>query len=191
MRTLWGSYIAFSPSTANFVSYGGQIKKQSFSGSVTTDISNSLYRSPYTLLGLNLISLGDSAAISFETELDDAFRCEVSASRKINDFSMVYIVVGVPVKQICSCSGYIPYEKTCVTQCPAEYGQKAFNDGGMACEKGVNTVTTTTTIHKTTTTSTTISTGKTATSTTTNQAIAGASSAASTSSSSSSSLSDS
>ena len=34
VRTLWGSYIAFAPATASFASYGGQISKKSFSGSV-------------------------------------------------------------------------------------------------------------------------------------------------------------
>ena len=146
VRTLWGSFIAFSPSTASFVSYGGQIKRQKFSGSVTTDISNTIYRSPYALLGLNLISLGDQSSIQFSTKLDDAFSCVVSASRTVNDFSMVYIVVGVPVSQVCACgTGLIPYEDNCVSDCPASYGRKVFNDGGVACVHGVSSVTTTTT----------------------------------------------
>ena len=146
MRTLWGSYIAFSPSDAKFVSYGGQIKRHSFSGSITTDISNTIYRSPYTLLGLNMISLGDQSAIDFSTQLNDAFSCVVSASRKINDFSMVYIVIGVSVSQACACGAdLVAYEDKCVSECPASYGRKTFSDGGVACVMGVNSMTTTTT----------------------------------------------
>ena len=80
IRRLWISYIAFCPSTASFVSYGGQISQRKFAGSVSSDISNSLYQTPYVLIGLNLLSLGSTQPISFNTMLEHAFHCQVSAS---------------------------------------------------------------------------------------------------------------
>ena len=79
----------------------------------------------------------------------------VSASRPINDFSMVYIVIGVSVSQACACGeGLVAYEDTCVSECPASYGRKTFSDGGVACVMGVNSMTTTTTSRTKTATTT-------------------------------------
>jgi len=61
------SWIAFSPATASFVSYGGQVSQSKFSGSVSSDISSTIYESDYTLYGLNLISILTGQGISFSS----------------------------------------------------------------------------------------------------------------------------
>ena len=135
IRRLWVSYIAFSPSTASFVSYGGQISQRKFAGSVSSDISKSIYHSPYVLIGLNLVSLGNSQPISFETVLGHAFHCEVAASRLVDEFSLVYIAVGVAPHDMCSsCGRYaIAAENQCVTTCPQGSIPHTYPDGGVGC----------------------------------------------------------
>lgn len=135
MRRLWLSYIAFSPATAPFVSYGGQITQKKFAGSVSSDISNSLYRSPYVLMGLSLLSVGSTQPLSFETVLDNSFLCEVKASRLVDEFGMVYIAVGVAPSKVCGRCGnsIIANENDCVTKCPDGTFTYTYKDGGVAC----------------------------------------------------------
>lgn len=59
------SWIAFSPRESSFVSYGGQVSLNKFSGSNSQDISGSIYRSEYSIYGMNLLSITSGKAISF------------------------------------------------------------------------------------------------------------------------------
>ena len=135
LNRLYVSYIAFSPSDASFVSYGGQISQRKFAGSVSSDISNSLYHTPYVLIGLNLVSIGNNQPISFETMLGNAFHCQVSASRMVEEFSLIYIAVGVAPSKLCSaCGRYaIASDNQCVTACPEGSSPFTYADSGVGC----------------------------------------------------------
>jgi len=51
------SYIAFSPNTSSFLSFGGQITDKKFQGSMHQDISNNIYKASHIIYGLSLISV--------------------------------------------------------------------------------------------------------------------------------------
>jgi len=135
LRRIWLSWLAFSPSTASFGSYGGQVSQNKYSGSVSSDISNSLYQNAYTLYGLNLISLNAVLPIAFTSSIDSTYVLTISASATIDSFSLVYVSVGVlPGKQCDSCNnGLIANGNDCVTACPAGTFSHAYKDGGVAC----------------------------------------------------------
>ena len=84
------------------------------SGSVSSDISNSLYQNAYTLYGLNLISLNAVLPIAFISSIDSTYVLTISASATINSFSFVNVSVGVlPGKHCISCNnGLVAYGTT-------------------------------------------------------------------------------
>lgn len=61
------SWIAFSPTTASFVSYGGQVSLNKYSGSQSQDISGNIYQSEYTIYGMNLMSITSGKGITFNS----------------------------------------------------------------------------------------------------------------------------
>jgi hypothetical protein len=95
------SWIAFSPSTAGFASYGGQISQNQYEGTVSSDVSSTIYKSQYTLYGLTLISLIQGKSIAFTSDIDADFILTCSSSRTIDSFSLVYIAVGVLPSKLC------------------------------------------------------------------------------------------
>jgi hypothetical protein len=119
LRRIWLSWLAFSPATASFGSYGGQVSQSQYSGSVSSDISSTLYQSSYSFLGLNLLSLSSSQAVSFSSAIDINYVLTISATGTIDDFSLVYVSVGVLPKNICAgCgAGLVPYQNDCVSSC--------------------------------------------------------------------------
>ena len=64
------SWVAFSPSTASFASYGGQQHSNNFSGAKSKDISGPIYNADHTIYGLNLISITSGKGIAFMTDID-------------------------------------------------------------------------------------------------------------------------
>lgn len=135
LKRLWLSWFAFSPSSASFGSYGGQYSQSQFSGTVSSDISNTLYQTPYIFLGFNLLSITSKQAISFSSVVDSNFVLTVSTSRMIDDFSLVYIAVGVaPSKYCLACGGsMVAYNGNCLSSCPAGSYAFIYRDGGIAC----------------------------------------------------------
>ena len=61
------SWLAFSPATASFASYGGQISLNRYSGSQSQDISRTIHQSKYTIYGMNLISITSGKGITFHS----------------------------------------------------------------------------------------------------------------------------
>ena len=157
------SWIAFSPSTASFVSYGGQVSKSKFSGAISKDISSTIYQSSYTIYGLNLISIISGKGISFASEISNDFVFSLSSSIPIDSFSLVYIAIGPYPSKVCANCGAqnIINGNVCVASCPAGTFAYTYKDGGVACRtcpkalglilvggkcvKGSTTTTTTTT----------------------------------------------
>jgi hypothetical protein len=157
------SWIAFSPSTANFVSYGGQVSLNQFSGAQSKDISSTVYKSDYTIYGLNLLSITSGKGIAFASEISEDFILSVSSSVPIDSFSHVYVALGAYPSQICASCGAenIINGDVCVSRCPANTYAYTYKDGGVACRtcpselglilvggkciKGSTTTTTTTT----------------------------------------------
>lgn len=98
------SWVAFSPSTASFASYGGQISQNQYSGSVSSDISSSIYQSQYTIYGLTLLSILSGKAITFGANIDSNFIITIGSSIPIDSFSLVYVALGqLPGKQCEKC----------------------------------------------------------------------------------------
>ncbi len=135
LKRLWLSWLAFSPTTASFGSYGGQYSQSKYSGTVSSDISNTLYQTPYIFLGLNLLSISSKQSLAFSSAADSSFVLTVSSSRMIDDFSIVYIAVGVlPSKHCSSCgSNLMACEGNCQSSCPAGSYAFTYRDGGVAC----------------------------------------------------------
>lgn len=135
LRRIWLSWLAFSPSTASFGSYGGQVSQNRYSGSVSSDVSNSLYQNTYTLYGLNLISLNSVLPLAFSSSIDSSYVLTISASSTLDSFSLVYVSVGVLPSKICdNCNnGLVANGNDCVTACPAGTFSFAYRDGGVAC----------------------------------------------------------
>lgn len=129
------SWIAFAPTTASFVSYGGQVSRNQYSGSVSSDISSTIYQSQYTLYGLNLISIISGKAISFSSSITNDFVLTISSSIPIDSFSLVYIAVGPLPSSICANCGAenIANGNLCVSQCPTGTYSFTYKDGGVAC----------------------------------------------------------
>lgn len=134
IRRIWISWLAFSPSSASFGSYGGQVSQTKYSGSVSSDISNSLFRNSYSLYGLNLVSLGNSQSLDFSSTIDNDYVLTISASALV-DFSLVYVTVGVLPGKICSgCgNGLVASGDNCVLGCPVGTFSHTYKDGGVAC----------------------------------------------------------
>lgn len=135
LKRLWLSWLAFSPGTASFGSYGGQYSQNKYSGSNNKDISNSLYQTPYIFHGINLLSLSNTQPLAFTSSVDSNFILTVSASRVIDDFSIIYIAIGVqPGKHCASCgSGLVACGNNCLSSCaPGSYAF-TYNDGGVGC----------------------------------------------------------
>jgi hypothetical protein len=127
--------LAFSPSAASFGSYGGQVSQSKYSGSVSSDITNSLYQTPYVFYGLNLISLSLSQPLDFSSSVDSNFVLTISASALVDDFSLVYIAFGVLPSKLCSNCGnsVIANNGNCIGSCPAGTYPFSYKDGGIAC----------------------------------------------------------
>ena len=136
LRRIWLSWLAFSPSSASFGSFGGQYSQSRFSGSVNRDISNTLYQSPYVFLGINLIAISNTLALAFTSAVDSGFVLSVSASGVVDDFSLVYIAVGVPPSRHCSScgSGLVASGNNCLASCGPGSFAFTYKDGGVACK---------------------------------------------------------
>lgn len=135
LKRIWLSWLAFSPTSASFGSYGGQFSQSKYSGTSNSDISNSLYQTPYIFHGFNLVSLSDSQPLSLTSSVDSNLVLTVTASRVIDDFSIVYIAVGVQPSKHCSqCgSGLIANGNNCVSSCDSGSYTYTYKDGGVAC----------------------------------------------------------
>ncbi len=135
LKRIWLSWLAFSPSAASFGSYGGQVSQTKYASSVSNDISNTLYQTPYLFYGLNLISLSSSQPLDFTSAIDDQFVLTISASSLVDDFSLVYIALGVlPGKHCLNCgNSIIANNGNCVSSCPAGSFPFTYKDGGVAC----------------------------------------------------------
>lgn len=166
LKRIWLSWLAFSPSTASFGSYGGQVSQSKYSGSVSSDISNSLYRNSYSLYGLNVISLTSSQALAFTSTIDNDYVLTISSSNVCDNFALIYVTVGVLPSQVCNdCGkGLVAVGDSCVAACPAGTYSASYKDGGVCCRtcssklglilSGGKCVTATTTTYTVTTTTT-------------------------------------
>lgn len=134
------SWIAFSPATSSFISYGGQINQNQYSGSVSSDISSSIYQSQYTIYGLTLLSILSGKAITFGANIDTNFIITIASSIPINSFSLVYVALGqLPSKQCSNCgAANIVNSSFCVAECPANTYAFTYKDGGVACRSCSN-----------------------------------------------------
>jgi hypothetical protein len=164
VSAVWVSWIAFSPASASFTAYGGSLSKNSFTGSVSNDISNSLYQNVYLLYGLTTISLNNQASLTYSCQINNNFQLSVQVNGNFDAFGLVYIVAGNSPNQLCSHCGSASYAyaNSCLTACPLGTTPKSFPNGGIAC---LGTAVTTTTTSITSSTTTYISTGTTGTST--------------------------
>ena len=99
------SWIAFTPSTSSFVSYGGQVSHNGYSGVVSKDCSSTIYQSKYTIYGINLLSITSGKGISFGSEMSKDFIFTVSSSIPIDAFSFIYVALGPFPGQACANCG--------------------------------------------------------------------------------------
>lgn len=136
LKRIWLSWLAFSPSTASFGSYGGQISQNKYSDSVSSDISSSLYQNTYSLYGLNLISLVGSEGLTFTSLIDNNYILTISSSAIIDSFSLVYISVGVLPSRVCSNCGKSAAINgaNCVQSCPPGTLPFTYKDGAVGCK---------------------------------------------------------
>ena len=130
------SYIAFSPSTAPFISYGGSFSRNRFTGAVEKDIAHNIYRTPFLLVGVTQLSLLNSHPVDFSCRISESFLMKVSTSRMIDSFALTYVAIGKQPDQICSHCGanYSPYEDECQLSCPNGTQVVKYPSGGAACQ---------------------------------------------------------
>lgn len=135
LNRVWISWLAFSPTSVSFGSYGGQVAKSQYSGSTSSDISGSLYQNAYTLYGLNLLSLIGTSPLDFTSTIDQNYVLTISASSLLADFSLIYVSVGVLPSQLCgNCNaGLVANNGYCILACPVGTYSFAYRDGGVAC----------------------------------------------------------
>lgn len=131
------SWVAFSPTTASFAVYGGQLNQNRFSGSNSKDIAGPIYQSDHTIYGLNLISITSGKGIAFMTDIDEDFVLSCSSSIQIDSFALVYIVIGPTPASLCkNCGAYnIVYEDQCVDRCPTTSYAHTMKDGTVVCKE--------------------------------------------------------
>jgi hypothetical protein len=135
LNKIWLSWVAFSPTTASFGSYGGQVSQSKYTGSISSDISNSLYQNAYSLYGLNLISLTSSTPLDFTSQIDNNFVLTISSSSLIDNFALIYVTFGVLPGKLCDdCGdGLVANGAECVSACPVGTYSFSYKDGGVAC----------------------------------------------------------
>ena len=135
------SYIAFSPSTAPFVSYGGSFSRNRFTGAVEKDIAHNIYRTPFLLVGVAQLSIVSSHPLDFSCRISESFLMKVSATRMIDSFALTYVAVGKQPDQLCSHCGsnYSPYEDECQLKCPNGTETVKYASGGAACKGSTGT----------------------------------------------------
>ena len=137
LDSVYLSWIAFSPSTSSFVSYGGQVSQNNYAGSNSQDISSTIHQSDYTLYGLNLISITSGKGISFTSNINDDFVLTIGSSIPMDSFSLIYIAVGPLPSQLCGNCGAenIVNGDMCVASCPSNTYTHTYRDGGVACRQ--------------------------------------------------------
>ena len=135
LKRIWLSWVAFSPVSSGFGSYGGQVSQAKYSGSVSSDISNSLYQNTYSLFGLNLISLTASQPLAFSSNIDADFVLTIASNNVIDNFALIYVAVGVLPSKLCSScgNGLVVSGSKCVMACPEGTYSGSYKDGGVAC----------------------------------------------------------
>ena len=101
IRYLLLSYIAFSPKTSSFISFGGQITNKRFEGSMHEDVSNVIYKSSSILYGLSSISLNGKKEVAFSSSITEDFIASVTSLNHIPQFAIIYVAIGKPVASIC------------------------------------------------------------------------------------------
>ncbi len=137
LTSVWISWFALSPSTANFASYGGEISRNQFSGSWSSDISNTLYQTPYNFYGITLLSLLNSSPVSFTATLDPNFILTLNSNSSLDRFSIFYFIIGnLPSKLCSSCgNGLYVYNSHCIRACPPALSYAfTYKDGGLTCK---------------------------------------------------------
>jgi hypothetical protein len=104
-------------------------------GSVSTDISNTLYQSPYLLYGLTELAFTGTQAIAFTSSIDQDYVFTATSSRAVGLFTIVYIAVGVAPGNLCSTcgKGLIASGKDCVSSCPQNTYAFTYGKTGVAC----------------------------------------------------------
>lgn len=132
LKKLWFSYIAFSPSTAAFTSYGGTVADTSFLGTNAKDVKSLVQHNNYGLVGLNKIS--STFSLRYSTDVDADFIFSYTVAGNNVDFVANYIFVGPRTNTVCSrCTETYSHRDQCVASCPAGTFQKPYNMGGIAC----------------------------------------------------------
>lgn len=135
MNKIWLSWLAFSKVTTGFGAFGGQIARSGFSGEESVDISRTLYQTPYNFYGFNLLNIEGSLPMSFSSKIDENFVLTVSSNCVVNDFSIIYISIGVLPAQVCAncAAGSIANDNECVSSCPSGTYPFTYGDKGIAC----------------------------------------------------------
>ena len=143
VKSVWISWIAFSPVTASFTAYGGSLSRNGFIGTFNSDISSNLYQNSYLLYGLTTLSLTGTDALAFTFQISNTFQLSLSSSRIFESFGLVYIVAGNAPSKLCSACGNNnkAFGNTCLSSCPLGTTANTYKDGGVACLGTALTVT--------------------------------------------------
>ena len=135
VKSVWISWIAFSPVTASFTAYGGSVSRNAFTGTFNTDISSNLYQNSYLLYGLTTLSLTGADPLAFTFQISNTFQLSLSSSRNFDSFGLVYVVAGNSPSKLCSACGSNnkAFGNTCLSSCPLGTTATTYKDGGVAC----------------------------------------------------------
>jgi hypothetical protein len=129
------SYLAFSPSTAGFASYGGIIEQPVVPTATYLSIHKSLCSLENFIYGLNGFTFGATASASLSTEIDRSFVLTVNPGQITSKLAFTYIVYGPSPKYVCAnCPDKISgFGGRCVSQCKQGEAQYTYPDGSQGC----------------------------------------------------------
>lgn len=135
LKSVWVSWIAFSPVTASFTAYGGSVSRNAFTGTFNSDISSNLYQNSYLLYGLTTLSLTGTDPLAYTCQISNNFQLSISSSRNFDSLGLVYIVAGNSPSKLCAACGNNnkAFGNTCLSSCPLGTTANTYKDGGVAC----------------------------------------------------------
>ena len=129
------NFVVFSPRTATFASYGGNVNENSFSTSQLYDLQKNIYRSDYSFYGLTSINLSKGGVLALSSIVDSDFYMRVDSLLNVDAFVFSYVIIGVPPAQSCAhCSDSFLAGDSCEAACPSNSFPISYPDGGKGCK---------------------------------------------------------
>lgn len=105
LKKIYLSYLVYNAGAAGFKSYGGAKSGESFRGSMLMNFQKTFQETPYSIHGLISAKFQNAVNFRFNTSLDDQFFYRIDSSGMFEQFTILFIAIGVSPAVNCeSCS---------------------------------------------------------------------------------------